>query len=122
MNKKSDRTYLKIARTESLKEHNNRCVYCFEPLTQKTVTADHKIPKSKGGSNRKTNIVPCCVSCNQLKGSLGANAFKNKIKAATYPENGLDWRMLKFRRNINIKLDRMEARVMKAVTKPDHQS
>lgn len=122
MNKKSDRTYLKITRTESLKEHNNRCVYCYEPLTQKTVTADHKIPKSKGGSNRKTNIVPCCVSCNQLKGSLGANAFKNKIKAATYPTNGLEWRMLKFRRNINIRLDRMEARVMRVVSKPDRQS
>ena len=31
------------------------------------ITFDHKLPKSKGGTNSRENLVPCCSRCNTLK-------------------------------------------------------
>ncbi len=42
----------------------NRCGYCN---STHTLTIDHVIPKSKGGSNDWTNIVTCCYKCNLKK-------------------------------------------------------
>lgn len=115
MNKRLDRAFLRATRTEVLTEHGGKCAYCFERLTQRTVTADHFKAKSKGGKDHKANIVPACKPCNSLKGSMSPNEFKKKIKAVTYREHGLAWFMIRFRRNINVRLDRMEERVMRAV-------
>jgi len=45
------------------------CHYCEIPLTLKTATKDHLTPTSRGGSNLIENIVPCCLPCNQAKGT-----------------------------------------------------
>ena len=42
-------------------EHS--CAYCGAPATG----PDHVIPKSKGGTDDPSNIVPCCPKCNQHK-------------------------------------------------------
>jgi len=42
------------------------CAYCRE---QRATTLDHLRPKSKGGSNLRSNLVPACKSCNHAKGS-----------------------------------------------------
>jgi len=44
-----------------------QCTYCGCNLTPETVTADHKIPLSRGGSNDISNITIACVSCNCSK-------------------------------------------------------
>lgn len=41
------------------------CQYCG---TNKNLTLDHLIPKSKGGTNDWLNLVTCCESCNKKKG------------------------------------------------------
>jgi 5-methylcytosine-specific restriction endonuclease McrA len=46
--------------------YKNRCVYCGE---KKSLTMDHIIPLSKGGTHTKDNVVPACVSCNSIKGN-----------------------------------------------------
>jgi 5-methylcytosine-specific restriction endonuclease McrA len=40
---------------------------CLVNLTPETVTRDHRIPLSKGGSNWAANLVPACKSCNSKK-------------------------------------------------------
>lgn len=115
MNYKLRDAFFKAVRTERLKEFGGKCAYCCEPLTAKTVTADHYYPKSKGGKDNRGNIFPCCSPCNRLKGSMSAGAFKKRVKSATYCIDGLDWTMARVRRNLNKRLDRMEQRVMKAV-------
>lgn len=46
-----------------------QCHYCEIPLTLKTTTKDHLTPTCRGGSNLIDNVVPCCLSCNQRKGT-----------------------------------------------------
>lgn len=43
------------------------CAYCGIVLTKDTFTLDHIFPRSKGGSNRRDNKVPCCLCCNRRK-------------------------------------------------------
>lgn len=48
-----------------------RCVYCgHRDPDGTTLTLDHVVPRSIGGSNRVHNLVLCCARCNQSKGDL----------------------------------------------------
>lgn len=44
-----------------------RCRYCGVQLTNETATVDHVIPKSKGGTGKRENLVTCCKKCNTEK-------------------------------------------------------
>ena len=56
-----------------------RCQYCgrmqHELRPRESLTRDHLIPISRGGSNEWTNVVTACSSCNLRK----ANHFPNEI-------------------------------------------
>lgn len=52
-----------------------RCVYCSKILTIVTITMDHRIPLSRGGSNWLSNLVPACVSCNCSKNTKTPKEF-----------------------------------------------
>jgi len=45
------------------------CVYCGKVCSDREVTIDHVIPKSRGGRWSWENLVTCCNDCNQLKGN-----------------------------------------------------
>lgn len=42
------------------------CAYCRD---KRATTIDHLKPRSKGGSNLRSNLVPACIDCNHSKGS-----------------------------------------------------
>jgi hypothetical protein len=44
-----------------------RCYYCNSKLNVRTLTKDHRVPLSKGGTDFSTNLVPACKSCNSGK-------------------------------------------------------
>jgi len=44
---------------------NYECAYCG---SDKVLTLDHIVPRSKGGADITRNVVCCCHSCNQSKG------------------------------------------------------
>ncbi len=48
-------------------EYDQCCAYCHEKPT--SLTLDHVIPLSKGGSNSIENCVPACLICNSSKGN-----------------------------------------------------
>jgi hypothetical protein len=52
---------------------NFKCVYCD---SNKNLTLDHLIPKSKGGKNDWLNLVTCCDSCNKKKGDKSPEESK----------------------------------------------
>ena len=54
-------------------EEGMQCAYCGE----EAVTVDHIIPKSKGGKDVATNVVPCCKLCNNTKNNRDVVDFLN---------------------------------------------
>ena len=48
---------------------NCTCVYCGETYELHQLTLDHVLPRSKGGEDISSNVVPACTKCNQDKGS-----------------------------------------------------
>ena len=42
------------------------CAYC---RCHRASTLDHIKPRSKGGSNLRSNLIPACIECNHSKGS-----------------------------------------------------
>lgn len=106
---KLDRAFIKIYREDALIEQHKKCCYCHEPLTFKTVTAEHKTAKSKNGSNARKNIAASCEPCNSIKGSMSDAEFKKVIKS--FP-TGRHFRFLLAwsRRRINLALDRLDGK------------
>ena len=43
------------------------CYYCKGRFHPSELTMDHVVPISRGGLSRKSNVVPCCKECNNMK-------------------------------------------------------
>ena len=56
-----------------------RCFYCRAILTAKTLTRDHRIPLTKGGTDFASNLVPACHSCNSRKGARSSYMEKRPL-------------------------------------------
>jgi 5-methylcytosine-specific restriction endonuclease McrA len=70
---------VKFNRENILLRDEGKCQYCMKKLTKKNFTLDHVIPVSKGGKKVWQNIVACCNSCNQNKGSRTLRETKMKL-------------------------------------------
>ena len=59
-----------------------KCTYCNRDTDQGGGTTwDHVVPRSKGGSNDRSNIVICCKQCNSMKAALPLVRFKIVVSA-----------------------------------------
>jgi len=56
----------KLSRKRIYKRDGYACVYCG---SEKHLTLDHVLPRSRGGRNTWDNLVTCCSSCNHHKGN-----------------------------------------------------
>lgn len=62
-----------------LEKFGRKCVYCGAEGVPLNI--DHVVPRAKGGSNRVSNLVLACMSCNQKKGARSLEDFlKGKPK------------------------------------------
>jgi len=59
---------IKFSRQNLYLRDGGRCQYCGSPFSQRELTHDHVIPRSKGGETEWTNVVTCCLTCNLKKG------------------------------------------------------
>jgi 5-methylcytosine-specific restriction endonuclease McrA len=60
-----------------LEKFNRTCVYCGKKNVPLEI--EHVIPKSRGGSDRISNLTLACHNCNQIKGNQSVKEFlKNK--------------------------------------------
>lgn len=55
------------------------CGYCGD--WTRPLTADHRIPLSRGGLHTISNLIPACRPCNSRKGALTEDEFRRKIAA-----------------------------------------
>ena len=63
-------------RTRIYKRDGYECVYCG---SKKSLTLDHVIPKSRGGTNTWENLVTSCFSCNLKKANRTPEEAKMKM-------------------------------------------
>ena len=68
---------LRASRPRIYKRDNYECVYCG---SNKNLTLDHVMPKSRGGGNEWTNLVTSCFKCNLKKGSKTPEEAKMPMK------------------------------------------
>lgn len=84
-------------RKKQWKRQIGRCFYCMVDLRGIRSNVEHVIPRSKGGTNNKSNLVLACWKCNKEKNS--SNPDKRWVdmarevsrqKAVAYEENDID--------------------------------
>ena len=61
---------LRLSQWWKKKRASNKCYYCKSYSPARKLTMDHVIPLARGGRSIKSNLVPCCKSCNNLKKNL----------------------------------------------------
>jgi len=72
---------LRINRQRIFKRDNFKCAYCN---SQKNLTIDHILPKSRGGDNSWTNLITCCRNCNRYKDNKTPEEAGLKLKIKPY--------------------------------------
>ena len=72
---------LRLNRRRVYKRDNFQCVYCG---SEKSLTLDHIVPRSRGGKNSWTNLVTCCQSCNLKKANRTPEEAGMKMKSKPY--------------------------------------
>lgn len=78
---------VRVNRTRIYKRDDYQCVYCN---SNKQLTLDHVIPKSRGGSNDWTNLVTCCFKCNLKKGNRTPEEAKMPMRVKPFVPNLLN--------------------------------
>ncbi|TAE54778.1 MAG: HNH endonuclease [Nostocales cyanobacterium] len=75
-----------VNRREVLRRDHHSCQYCG---TNKNLTLDHVVPRSKGGLHTWDNVVTACSRCNSLKGDKAPDEvglkLRTKPKAPVHP-------------------------------------
>ena len=65
-----------------LEEYNYKCAYCGCELSSDTITVDHRIPLSRGGTNYIGNLVPACKSCNSKKHTKTSEEYLMQLEGS----------------------------------------
>lgn len=94
-----------LSNSSLFRRDNNTCMYCGEKFPDKKLTRDHIIPVSKNGKNIWTNVVACCLRCNQKKGDKSLEKTGMKLIAVPYTPNHGEYLILQ---NRHIIYDQME--------------
>jgi 5-methylcytosine-specific restriction endonuclease McrA len=58
-----------LSRKNILMRDRYTCQYCLRSLSSAELTLDHVVPRSRAGETTWENLVACCHSCNNRKGS-----------------------------------------------------
>ncbi len=72
------RKAVKFSRENIYARDQGKCQYCGSKVKRHEYTYDHVVPRSQGGKTEWTNIVVCCMPCNQRKShhSLAQSGMK----------------------------------------------
>lgn len=81
------------------------CLYCGGQYPRGTLTRDHVIPQSKGGSDTWENVVSACITCNVRKGGRTPQQASMPLLAVPYRPSWVEHLILS---NRNILADQME--------------
>jgi len=63
-------------RYQVLSESGQRCALCGIKASERPLDVDHIIPRSRGGTNKKSNLQSLCTKCNRSKGNKDDKDFR----------------------------------------------
>lgn len=71
-------------RTRLAEAQNWHCCWCGtemipEPNKHNSVTVEHILPRSQGGSDEMENLAAACLHCNNKRGTSGIEDFMQKF-------------------------------------------
>jgi len=70
-----------------LSHYENVCAACGSPADEKGFQQDHKVPRSRGGTDELANWQPLCDSCNNIKSTACRGCKEDCSKCSwAYPE------------------------------------
>lgn len=69
----------------------NLCMYCGDKFPPDMLTRDHITPRSRGGSERWTNLVTACRRCNQRKGNQTPEEANMPLLAVPFKPNKMEY-------------------------------
>ncbi len=73
-----------------------RCQYCCKKFPPQTLTLDHIMPRSRGGSDDPGNLATSCIPCNQRKSNRTPDEARMPLLASPSAlRYGLDRAMLR---------------------------
>ena len=76
-----------LSRKNILMRDRFACQYCGRTLPSSELTLDHVIPRSRAGESAWENLVTCCHSCNNRKGSRTPEEAGMKLSREPRPFN-----------------------------------
>ena len=76
MSRKAERRANKIAKL--IERDGPNCFYCGVEfgLGKRSVTFDHVVPRSQGGTRRTANLRLACAKCNRVRGNQPAHVYE----------------------------------------------
>jgi 5-methylcytosine-specific restriction endonuclease McrA len=76
---------VRFSRENVFRRDKYKCMYCGCTGTAKTLTMDHVVPRSKGGTHTWDNVVTACERCNSLKGDRTPEEAKMSLRTPKAP-------------------------------------
>ena len=74
-----------LSRKNILMRDRHTCQYCLRSLPSGEMTLDHVVPRSRHGETTWENLVACCHSCNNKKGSRTPEEAGMKLQRQPRP-------------------------------------
>ena len=74
---RSEKTNLLKLRFKILERDNFTCQYCGRKAPETILEIDHNYPESKGGTNKRNNLITSCRECNRGKGDIILKKLKD---------------------------------------------
>lgn len=69
-------TKKEVALMNNIRKSNERCYYCGCVVKESKRTIDHKTPFARGGLTQENNLVMSCSNCNNEKGFLTEEEYR----------------------------------------------
>ena len=112
---KADQMFARMFREDALAAQRMRCVFCKDKITRANATADHLVPRSRGGRTERNNIRAACRPCNDAKSNGNPTWFRDVLHGPRIPlgDRRLTAAWVRFR--LNRRLERAERRICRAV-------
>ena len=114
---RSEGLWSRVYKIEAHAKQKGRCAYCREPVPRRAITADHVVPRIRGGLTKAENIKAACEDCNSAKGAMPEARFKKVIRAP-HGEHAIAILLVNFRLRLWTAEQRAQRRILAAVGLP----